>query len=164
MFPIPNLRNRRLRRYALPHAGKLFRCSARTDFLRVCILRRLAAMARAAPRRHLARDRACWSRGPPAGPKLLWKSQGLGEGYSAFSVVGNRLFTQGQEGSQEFVMAFDTNTGKQLWKTASGRAYNERAATGRAERPLWTEPVFTRWPPTVHSSAWTLPPASASGA
>src|SRR5260370_30906921 len=56
---------------------------------------------------------------PAGGPPLIWKTQGLGEGYSAFSVVGDRLFTQGQVGSQEFVLAFDTNTGKQLWKTPS---------------------------------------------
>ena len=31
---------------------------------------------------------------PPAGPPLVWKAQGLGEGYAAFSVVGDRLYTQ----------------------------------------------------------------------
>jgi outer membrane protein assembly factor BamB len=34
-------------------------------------------------------------------------------------------------GSQEFVVAFDTNTGKQLWKMPSGRAFNESRVTVR---------------------------------
>src|SRR5574340_1457065 len=33
---------------------------------------------------------------PGGGPKQVWKAQGLGEGYSSFAVVGNRLYTQGQ--------------------------------------------------------------------
>ena len=72
---------------------------------------------------------------PAGGPRLIWKTQGLGEGYSAFAVVGDRLFTQGQVGSQEFVLAFDTNTGKQLWKTASGRAFNEQRGNGPRGTP-----------------------------
>ncbi|MCX6628799.1 MAG: hypothetical protein NTW28_14355, partial [Candidatus Solibacter sp.] len=31
---------------------------------------------------------------PAGGPRLVWKVQGLGEGYSSFAVVGNRLYTQ----------------------------------------------------------------------
>jgi outer membrane protein assembly factor BamB len=57
---------------------------------------------------------------PSGGPRLVWKTQGLGEGYSSFAVVGKRLFTQGQEGNEEFVLAFDVETGKQLWKTPTG--------------------------------------------
>jgi outer membrane protein assembly factor BamB len=72
---------------------------------------------------------------PVSGPPLLWKTQGLGEGYSAFAVVGDRLFTQGQLGSQEFVVAFDTNTGKQIWKTPSGRAFREQRGHGPRGTP-----------------------------
>jgi hypothetical protein len=39
-------------------------------------------------------------------------------------VVGDRLYTQGQQGNQEFVFAFDTKTGKQL--ESSGYAFHER--------------------------------------
>jgi outer membrane protein assembly factor BamB len=72
---------------------------------------------------------------PAGGPQLIWKTQGLGEGYSAFAVVGDRLFTQGQMGSQEFVVAFDTNIGKQLWKTPSGRAFRESRGHGPRGTP-----------------------------
>ena len=72
---------------------------------------------------------------PAGGPRLFWKSQGLGEGYSSFAVVGDRLYTQGQQGNQEFVAAFDTKTGKQLWKTPSGRAYHESRGHGPRGTP-----------------------------
>jgi outer membrane protein assembly factor BamB len=72
---------------------------------------------------------------PAGGPKLTWKTQGLGEGYSSFAVVGDRLFTQGQQGNQEFVAAFDTNTGKQLWKTSSGSAFRESRGHGPRGTP-----------------------------
>jgi outer membrane protein assembly factor BamB len=72
---------------------------------------------------------------PAAGPRLVWKAQGLGEGYSSFSVVGDRLYTQGQQGNQEFVFAFDVNTGKQVWSTPGGRAYHEQRGHGPRGTP-----------------------------
>jgi outer membrane protein assembly factor BamB len=72
---------------------------------------------------------------PAGGPRLVWKTQGLGEGYSSFAVVGERLYTQGQQGNQEFVVAFDTNTGKQVWKTPSGRAFREERGHGPRGTP-----------------------------
>jgi outer membrane protein assembly factor BamB len=72
---------------------------------------------------------------PAAGPPLVWKTQGLGEGYSAFSVVQGRLYTQGQRGSDQFVMAFDTTNGKKVWETKSGRAFNERRGPGPRGTP-----------------------------
>jgi outer membrane protein assembly factor BamB len=72
---------------------------------------------------------------PAGGPRHVWKTQGLGDGYSSFAVVGDRLYTQGQQGSQEFVLAFDTNTGKQLWKIPNGRAYQESRGNGPRGTP-----------------------------
>ena len=72
---------------------------------------------------------------PAGGPRLVWKAQGLGEGYSSFAVVGGRLYTQGQQGNQQFVLAIDVNTGKQLWKTPSGRAYGNDRGNGPRGTP-----------------------------
>jgi outer membrane protein assembly factor BamB len=74
---------------------------------------------------------------PAAGPPLVWKATGLGEGYAAFSIVGNRLYTQGQHGEQEFVYAYDTATGKQVWRTPSGRAYRESRGNGPRGTPTF---------------------------
>jgi outer membrane protein assembly factor BamB len=72
---------------------------------------------------------------PAAGPPLLWKAQGLGEGYSAFSVSGGILFTQGQRGDQEFVLAIDTKTGKKLWETPTGQPFREQRGHGPRGTP-----------------------------
>lgn len=66
---------------------------------------------------------------PAGGPKLAWKAQGLGEGYSTVTVVGGRIYTQGQDGDQQFVMALDTN-GKQAWKAPTGKAYRNDQGGG----------------------------------
>src|SRR5690349_7655516 len=62
---------------------------------------------------------------PASGPPLAWKANGLGEGYAAFSIVAGRLYTQGQRGNQEFVLALDVSTGKRIWETPTGRAFRE---------------------------------------
>lgn len=72
------------------------------------------------------RDEICRETGllhkwPEAGPPLLWKATGLGEGYSTPSVAGGRMFTMGNVGGDERVMALDANSeGKQLWSTVVG--------------------------------------------
>src|SRR5262249_45198885 len=72
---------------------------------------------------------------PKGGPPLVWKTKGLGEGYSAFSISGGLLFTQGQRGREEFVLAIDTATGKKAWETITGESYNEKRGNGPRGTP-----------------------------
>lgn len=72
---------------------------------------------------------------PTGGPRLVWKAQGIGEGYSSLAVVGNRLYTQGQQGDGEFVLALDAATGKPLWKTPTGRALRAERGNGPRGTP-----------------------------
>ena len=72
---------------------------------------------------------------PAGGPRLLWKAKGLGEGYSSFSVAGGRLYTMGQQGSQEFVLALDVSTGQPLWKFAFGTAFSNDRGNGPRGTP-----------------------------
>ena len=82
---------------------------------------------------------------PSAGPKLVWKANGLGEGYSTVTVVAGVIYTQGQRGDTEYIMAFDAASGKKLWETANGGAYRERRGDGPRGVPtvegdvLWAE-------------------------
>jgi outer membrane protein assembly factor BamB len=62
---------------------------------------------------------------PKGGPRLLWKAQDVGEGFSGPAIAGDRLYIQGQQGAQQWVMAYDVHTGRQLWKTPAGKSYNE---------------------------------------
>jgi len=72
---------------------------------------------------------------PAGGPRVVWKTTGLGEGYSSFSVVQGRLYTQGQRGDQEYVYAFDIKTGTKLWEVPTGRPYREQRGNGPRGTP-----------------------------
>jgi len=66
---------------------------------------------------------------PEGGPKLLWKMEGLGQGYSSVSIVGDRLYTMGDlelDGKEsQYVMAFDLNTHGRLWTTRVGNPHGD---------------------------------------
>jgi outer membrane protein assembly factor BamB len=60
------------------------------------------------------------TRWPSGGPKLLWKMQGLGDGFSTPSVAAGRIYLMGTKGQSEHVFALDSRAGKVLWSTAVG--------------------------------------------
>jgi outer membrane protein assembly factor BamB len=72
---------------------------------------------------------------PKDGPRLLWKAQDLGDGYSGPAIAGDRLYVQGQQGGQQFVMAYDVHNGKQLWKTPAGKIFNGDRGNGPRGTP-----------------------------
>ena len=59
---------------------------------------------------------------PEGGPKLAWKATGLGSGYTGVSVVGDRLFTMGDLGDANYLIAVNRADGKILWKTKVGKS------------------------------------------
>lgn len=59
---------------------------------------------------------------PPGGPKLLWKTDNLGTGWSSPIVVGERLYITGDMGDGLVVYALDLN-GTVLWRSRNGRAW-----------------------------------------
>jgi len=67
---------------------------------------------------------------PAGGPPQVWKIQGLGEGYSSLAVAQGRIYTQGQRGETQYVIALDAATGKKLWEVENGSAYRERRGHG----------------------------------
>lgn len=62
---------------------------------------------------------------PEGGPKLLWKLERLGRGFSTVSIAAGRLFTMGdRQGANveagQFVLAYDLESRKELWATRVG--------------------------------------------
>lgn len=72
---------------------------------------------------------------PSGGPRVVWRTSGLGEGYSSLAIVNGRIYTQGQRDRQEFVFAFDAQTGKKLWETATSREYRNDRGDGPRGTP-----------------------------
>jgi outer membrane protein assembly factor BamB len=52
---------------------------------------------------------------PPEGPKLLWKTTGLGGGYSTPSLAAGRIYGMGYVGADEKVWAISQDGGKPVW-------------------------------------------------
>jgi outer membrane protein assembly factor BamB len=64
---------------------------------------------------------------PKEGPALRWKLNDIGSGYSTPSVVGDRLYLQGNDGLEnEFVAAIAVNDGKRVWTTRLGNVGNPK--------------------------------------
>jgi outer membrane protein assembly factor BamB len=72
---------------------------------------------------------------PEGGPPKIWQAQGLGEGYAGVAIAKGRLFTQGQRGDQQFVLALDAATGKKLWETPTGPAIKVDQGNGPRGTP-----------------------------
>jgi hypothetical protein len=73
----------------------------------------------------LSRDTGLLKEWPREGPPLAWKATGLGKGYSSISIVGNKFFTMGDRKNEQFVMAFDLTTHKELWATKVGAGWGD---------------------------------------
>jgi len=70
----------------------------------------------------------------PSGPKTLWRIP-IGAGFSAVSVVGDRLYTMHAEGGQEFAICLDAATGRKIWSTPIGAIFNNEYGDGPRSTP-----------------------------
>ncbi|CAM2066236.1 PQQ-like beta-propeller repeat protein [Sulfidibacter corallicola] len=60
---------------------------------------------------------------PKDGPPLVWRNQGLGNGYSSLAIHGDAIFTMGDIGEKQYVVAASRKDGSVLWKTEVGKAW-----------------------------------------
>lgn len=72
---------------------------------------------------------------PAEGPKRVWLNEDVGLGYSGYSIVGDRLFTMGLRGDQEFLIALDAKTGRPVWETPAGAKYPNNWGDGPRATP-----------------------------
>lgn len=76
-----------------------------------------------------------------SGPPALWRRP-LGDGNSAISVLGRRLFTMHRKGESEAVVALDRRTGETLWERAwpapTWKDFYDRYGRGPHVTPLVT--------------------------
>jgi len=78
----------------------------------------------------VAPDMGLLTEWPKEGPKLLWEVSGAGRGYSSLAIVDGRIYTLGDapttaDDQDEYLLCFDQNTGKQLWRSKTGPAWAE---------------------------------------
>jgi len=68
---------------------------------------------------------------PEAGPALVWRSSGLGKGYSAPILTGGRIYLAGDVGTNLVLFALDSN-GNHLWTATNGAAWKDPYPGARA--------------------------------
>ena len=73
------------------------------------------------------RDAICDEKGllqswPEGGPKVLWKSTGLGRGYSSPIISGGTMYITGDVGDDLVIFALDMK-GKPTWRAVNGRSW-----------------------------------------
>lgn len=66
---------------------------------------------------------------PKDGPTVLWKSEPIGIGYSSLSLVGDRIYTMGDDKDSSYVFALERSTGKKLWSTKVGKSGGNYSGT-----------------------------------
>jgi outer membrane protein assembly factor BamB len=59
---------------------------------------------------------------PEGGPRLMWRTTGVGEGYSTPTVVGDRVYCMGNKDGNEFVYCLDAKKqGQLIWASNLGK-------------------------------------------
>ena len=67
-------------------------------------------------------------------PPLAWTFRQAGAGYSAPTIVGTTLYSQGAAGGNDFAFALDTQTGKLKWRQVLGSQFNSTDDRGHGGR------------------------------
>jgi outer membrane protein assembly factor BamB len=65
---------------------------------------------------------------PKAGPKQLWKIEGLGEGYSTPSVSAGKIYLLGTKNKDEYMICLDEKNGERIWDAKIGQVTGGYAA------------------------------------
>ena len=72
---------------------------------------------------------------PADGPRLVWKAEGLGSGFSSVALVENRIYTMGDRDDGQYVIALDRENGKPLWSTRIGEVWAPGGYSGPRSTP-----------------------------
>jgi len=89
---------------------------------------------------------------PEGGPALLWKYSQCGNGYSGVSIADGMIFTAGDFGDVEMLLALDLD-GKPLWKSPNGEAWHG-ASPGSRTTPTYDEGVLFHMNPHGRLAAY----------
>jgi outer membrane protein assembly factor BamB len=72
---------------------------------------------------------------PAEGPAMLWKAEGIGNGYSSPIVTSDRIYVTGEIDSTGYLFAYDKK-GSLIWKKKTGREWMENFTGSRSTPTL----------------------------
>jgi outer membrane protein assembly factor BamB len=73
-------------------------------------------------RTHVSKETGLLQEWPKGGPKLAWRVNGVGEGFSTPSIACGRIFLMGNVDRKECVLALGEKDGGSIWSTPIGPA------------------------------------------
>src|SRR5262245_50796102 len=76
---------------------------------------------RGADRTGVSQETGLLNRWPSGGPKLLWKAEGMGTGFSTPSVANGRIYLVGAKNGMEKVIALSVDDQTIVWETPIGK-------------------------------------------
>ena len=86
-------------------------------------------------RRDHSPDKGLLAQWPQNGPKQVWSFDNAGLGYAGFAISKDSLFTMGLRDGQEFLIAVNASTGKELWSSPAGSKYPNNWGDGPRMTP-----------------------------
>lgn len=72
------------------------------------------------------------------GPPEVWRVP-IGPAYSGLTVVGDRIYTMDSDQADEFVVAFEVESGAEVWRTKVGELFENDYGNGPRSTPTWDE-------------------------
>ena len=103
-------------------------------------------------RTNISPDTGLLKQWPEGGPPLVWKFSDCGNGYSGVSIADGMIFTAGDFGNQETLLALDMD-GKLLWKAPNGEAWTG-ASPGSRTTPTYSEGALYQMNPQGRLAAF----------
>ena len=103
-------------------------------------------------RDNMSTEKGLLKQWPDGGPKLVWKFADCGEGYSGAAIVDGRIFTAGDFGEKEMLIALDLD-GKVVWKTPNGESWRGEMPGARTT-PTWDGGAIYHMGPTGRLAAF----------
>ncbi|WP_373652614.1 PQQ-binding-like beta-propeller repeat protein [Schlesneria sp. DSM 10557] len=101
---------------------------------------------RGADRTAFSQEKDLLQEWPAGGPKLLWKADGSGRGYTSPAISNGRIFLLGDSiadvsDSDEYLICLDLKDGKRLWVNKAGSAWKNGQPTWQSSRSTPTVDV-----------------------
>lgn len=105
------------------------------------------------PRRtNISADRGLLKKWPEGEPRLLWTYSQCGKGYSGVIIAEGKIFTAGDFGREEMLVALDMD-GNFLWKAPNGKAWRG-ASPGSRATPTYSDGAVYHMNPTGRLAAY----------
>lgn len=71
---------------------------------------------------------------PDGGPKVVWRTD-LGGGYSGISVAAGRVYTMFADGSDEFAICLEADSGREIWRHLTDGNFKDMHGSGPRSTP-----------------------------